>query len=311
MSASSTAQHLVLRDGRRLCYAIYGDSGGVPLVFLHGFPGSRQQAALVDKPAAALGVRLISFDRPGFGQSSPMPLRKIPDVASDVRQLADQLGIERFGVVGVSCGGAYALACGSLLSDRITRVTLVAGMGPMDLPRIRRGQAVALRMLFALARQHYRLPSMMLLADSVFLRRFPRLALRMLSSLLSGRDRELLDGNSGLRETFVESMAEAYNQGLNSALREAHLIAGPRGYALSDVRVPVDIYQGGQDRHVPPEMGRFLAEQLPCAELHYYPGDGHLSILLSSCTAWLQNTSESATRSNTPSAGWQFERRLA
>ena len=98
----------------------------------HGLPGSHVQASLLDKHARRAGVRLIAPDRPGFGGSPPAPDRTILSWTHDVQQLADHLGLARFGVLGISCGGAYALACAHELGERLHYTGLIAGMGPMD-----------------------------------------------------------------------------------------------------------------------------------------------------------------------------------
>jgi len=98
-------QSCALSDGRLLAYQCYGQVDGRPLYFFHGFPGSRLQAALLHEQALAAGVCLVAPDRPGFGRSTPDPQRTISGWSADVAQLADHLGHERFGVLGVSCGG--------------------------------------------------------------------------------------------------------------------------------------------------------------------------------------------------------------
>ena len=83
-----------------------------------------------------------------------------------MRQLADhRCSWSRFGVLGISCGGAYALACAHELRERLDYIGLVAGMGPMDVPAIRREQHPALKVLFGLARIHPRLVAPMLRMD--------------------------------------------------------------------------------------------------------------------------------------------------
>lgn len=271
---------LRLADGRRLAWRCYGRAGGRPLMFFHGFPGCRLQAALVHETAAAAGVELIAVERPGFGRSDFAPGRTVLSWADDVAQLADHLGLARFGVVGVSCGGAYALACARQLAARLDYVGLVAGMGPMDLPPIRVGQLPLLRLLFAAARLHPGLAAPLLLPDALMFRRAPERALSALSSMLTAPDQRLLTSDATVRSQFAASLAEAYTGGLRGALHEAHLIARPRGFELADITLPVHVYQGGADRHVPPAMGRHLATTLPAGRLRIYPEEGHLSILV-------------------------------
>ena len=149
-----------------------------------------------------------------------------------------------------------------------------------DLPAIRAGQLPALKLLFCLARAHPWLAGTLLLADAGLFRRNPAKALDALASLLAEPDRRLLAENPPLRERFAASFVEAYRQGIGGAMTEAAVIARPRGFRLEDIAIPVHVYQGGLDRHVPPTMGRHIAQALPQGRLRFYPDEGHLSIVV-------------------------------
>jgi pimeloyl-ACP methyl ester carboxylesterase len=271
---------LLLADGRELSYRFYGEPAGRPLHVFHGLPGSRTQAALLHEAALANGVCLVAADRPGFGRSTPHATRSFLSWAGDVQALADHLGHARFGVLGISCGGPYALACAHKMPARLDYVGLLAGIGPMDVPEIRRGQMPFLKVLFGLARVHPWLAAPVLLPDALMFRRNPERAVRVLASMLTPPDRAIVQQDHGVREAFAASLAEAYRQGIGGAMREAHLIANPRGYALEDIRVPVHLYQAGVDGNVPPAMGRYMAQRLPQGHLREYPAEGHLSVVI-------------------------------
>lgn len=271
-------QSLRLPDGRLVAYRIYGWATGEPVYFFHGFPGSRLQAALLHGPATRLGVALVAFDRPGFGRSGPARAPHIDDVIADVDHLADHLGHRRFGVVGASCGGPYALAAARLLPHRVQAVGLLAGMGPMNRPELRAGQLPLLRALFGLARWHLALASPMLGLDRALFRSHADRAVRVLSSMLTAPDRLLLESDALVRHAFGADLAEAYRQGIGGALAEARRIARHSAVSLRGIDVPVHLFQGGHDRHVPPAMARFMAARLPRARLHFCPDEGHLSV---------------------------------
>ena len=116
-----------LPDGRRLAYAQWGDLLGMPVFYCHGFPGSRLEAHLGDAAARRLGIRLIAPDRPGFGESTLQPHRRLSDWPDDLIALADSLELDRFHLLGVSGGGPYALACGQLIGARIALDSFVVG----------------------------------------------------------------------------------------------------------------------------------------------------------------------------------------
>lgn len=226
------------------------------------------------------GVCLVAADRPGFGRSTHHPGRTISGFADDIRQLADHLEQPKFDVLGVSCGGPYALAAAELLPDRVGRVVLMAGMGPMVDPALRREQLPFLRLLFALSRLHSRLAWPLLALDRRMFLGNPAKALRMVSALLAPADRLVLSDFPQVAADFAESLAQAYEHGLAGALAEAALIARPHGVTLSRVTQPVLILQSGQDRHVPAAMGRHLAREITNAHLEMCPEEGHLSIVV-------------------------------
>lgn len=271
---------LTLSDGRILAYQRYGDPRGHPLYVFHGFPGCRLQASLLNSPALAAGVCLIAADRPGFGRSSPAPDRTILGWAEDVRQLADALDHASFGVVGISCGGPYALACAHQLPERVRYAGLLAGIGPMDIPATRREQLPALKVLFGLARVHPILASPFLALDWLMFRHDAEKALHTLAKMLTEPDQAMLAADPELAHRFGDSLAEAYRQGIAGAMTEAALIATPRGFNLEDITIPVHLYQGGIDRHVPVSMAQHMSVRIPRTELRLYSEEGHFSIVI-------------------------------
>src|SRR5438067_1645721 len=125
LEEKGSAHEVILRDGRRLGFAEYGDGQGEPAFYFHGWPSSRLEAAPADPLAREFGVRLIATDRPGHGLSDFKPRRRLEDWPTDVEELADKLGIEKFAVIGNSGGAPYAVACGAKLPPRITRILIL------------------------------------------------------------------------------------------------------------------------------------------------------------------------------------------
>ncbi len=142
---------LRLADGRQLGYAEYGRPDGIPVFYFHGFPGSRLEARLLHASAARAGVRIIAPDRPGCGLSTYQPRRSLLDWPADVAALADALALSSFGVVGISGGGPYALACAWQLPDRLTSVTLISSLGPLDETGAVQGMGLSDRIFLSLA----------------------------------------------------------------------------------------------------------------------------------------------------------------
>ncbi len=124
-------EHQVLtRDGRTLLVLERGDPDGQPVLVHNGTPNSRLMFDRDVARARARGVRLISYDRPGHGGSSPHPGRTVADCAGDVRTIAAAMEIERVGVWGISGGGPHALACAALLPDLVPAVAVLASIAP-------------------------------------------------------------------------------------------------------------------------------------------------------------------------------------
>ena len=120
-----------LRDGRRIGFAEYGPPQGRPVLWFHGTPGARRQIPPTARSAAAeRNVRIVALERPGVGASSPHPYDSVLDWADDVEQCVDHLGPDRFGIVGLSRGGPYVLACAHELTDRTVAAGVIGGVAP-------------------------------------------------------------------------------------------------------------------------------------------------------------------------------------
>ncbi|MGH2633431.1 MAG: alpha/beta fold hydrolase [Tepidiformaceae bacterium] len=265
-------QVLKLGDGRLLGYTEYGDPGGAPVVYFHGWPGSRLEAAPWDPAAKAGHVRLIAFDRPGYGLSDFQPGRTISDWPADVAECADMLGLGDFAVAGYSGGGPYALACGLSLASRVTRVAVVSS--PVDVPSaaLLAGMSRGNRTITAFARRcPWALP-VPLGALALVVRHFPGLT----TGGIPKADRALFETVPGLRAALLGSQREAFRHGVKGAAEDGALLVRPWALCLPDIRTRVLLWHGEADTSVPPAMGEYLAAQLPNCTAQFVPGAGHL-----------------------------------
>src|SRR6188474_375858 len=119
-----------LQGGGVLAFEEYGDRSGMPVIFCHGWPSSRTMAQLADEPARALGVRIISPDRPGISGSSMQLDRKLSDWPRVVDRLVDDLGIGEFRILAVSGGAPYAYATAVAMPERVRAIAVVGGVIP-------------------------------------------------------------------------------------------------------------------------------------------------------------------------------------
>lgn len=262
-----------LRDGRWLGYAESGAPAGRPVLFFHGL-GTTRVICPPDDAARTLGIRLIAPDRPGIGLSEARPGRRLLDWPDDVAQLADQLGLGRFAVVGWSGGGPYALACGYALADRVSSVALVSAPAPLagaiDPDYLRRFDRQA-------ARAAGRAPWLIRLALWHWGRAQRRDATRFFEESVAemcDADQEVLS-EPALRGRMIANSEELFRQGGRGLYDEALVLARPWGFDLERISVPVEIWHGERDQTVPLAMARHLARVIPGARLTMYGDEGH------------------------------------
>jgi pimeloyl-ACP methyl ester carboxylesterase len=268
---------VTMPDGRELAYEEYGDPDGTPVLSFHGGLSSRLDAAPGHEAARELGIRLISPDRPGIGRSTFQPGRRLLDWPGDVATLVDAIGIERFAVMGWSCGGPYAAVCGARLGDRVTRAALLSSAIPLDLFGTTKGLTSDDRILLWLTRRAAWVASLLMrvtIGDASearlygeIRRSFPRV------------DREALD-ERGSPSAAVAFVKESMRQGTQGSLQDYRIFGDPWGFALEEVTPPVHIWEGTEDHTGPPEYREFLRSHLPHAELTLVPHEGHLSLLM-------------------------------
>ena len=270
---------LTTPDGRSLDHVVEGE--GPLVVSLHGTPsGHRLRPALV-AAAAEAGVRVASYARPGYAGSTRLPGRTVADCVGDVLALADALGAERFAVVGASGGGPHALACGALAADRCAAVATVAGVGPWQMAGLEflAGMGEGNEVEFGAAVEGEQ-PLRVVIGPwrEQMLAGGTQGTYDALVTVLSPPDREVF--STDFAEDFHRGVQTSLRDGVDGWVDDDLAFVRPWGFALDDVRVPVHLWQGGQDLMVPPAHGRWLAEHLPTCTPHLLPDDGHLTLLL-------------------------------
>lgn len=277
MGVAIRERELQLPDGRRLAWREWGEQAAAPLLFFHGTPGSRFTLQPDDPLVAALELRVVVPDRPGYGRSDPAPQRTLSSWARDVEAIADTLGLSRFAVAGVSGGGPHALACAALLPERVSLALLLACPAPLDSLASLDGLAFGNRLGAWLDRRSPRLLTKLIELNAGAFVRDQDGFMRSLAQHMPAPDRRLLDTPS-FRAALVADLAEAYRQGAAGQLADARLVLTSRSwdFALSDVRVPVRLWQGELDRLSTPSMAASLERLLPGASLTLIEGAGHL-----------------------------------
>jgi len=263
---------LRLPDGRRLGYAEYGITAGLPVLFFHGAPGSRRSIfGDMAESAARHGMRLIVPDRPGYGLSDPASGRSVRDWTTDMLALTNALGIDRFKLIGFSMGSLYALACAQAQPSQVERVAIAGGLAPMDVVGVSTGMSATARSLYDLARSD---PS----------------ALRQIMTPLAGSATDLLAAMAASmpivdqmllathRQWFEADFSESLRSGIEGIACDFVLAAGEWTFPLTEIRATVDLWLGMEDCNTPPAMTHHLVSVLPHSQLFELSGEGHFCI---------------------------------
>jgi pimeloyl-ACP methyl ester carboxylesterase len=279
VTAFTTERTLVLSDGRRLGAAEYGDPAGPPLLYQHGVPGSRLDVSIGADEAARRGVRLIALDRPGIGLSDFRPGYRLTDWPSDVVQAADQLGLERFAVLGHSAGVAFTLACAAITPERLTRCGVVSGAAPADRPEVRAGMSAGNRFSYFVGGKLPWLSHLQFSLMARVMRGNPAGAMRQMQRIARGADKAFLQNHPEFIAAMAASSRESFCQGSEGVEWQFGLMTKPWGFRLEEIAVPVRLWHGEADGNAPLAMGRYLAQTIPNCQAHFLPGEGHLSAL--------------------------------
>jgi pimeloyl-ACP methyl ester carboxylesterase len=263
-------------DGRTLAFVERGAADGMPVLVCHGTPGSRLTRHPDPEMYERHGVRMVAYDRPGYGLSDPHQGRSVADAAADIAAIADELGFERFVVVGGSGGAPHALACGALLGDRVVRVGALVTPAPSDSPDFdfftdlaeinvkEFGAALEGREAIEAHLQPY--------VDE--LHGNPEAVVEEISSELPDRDRAIL-AREDVREVLIDSFVEAVRQGARGWADDDLAFAKPWGFDLEQVEVETRLWQGELDVLAPRSHGEYVARRLPNARFEVLEGGGH------------------------------------
>ena len=277
---TTTDHDLQLADGRVLRYQIAGTAHGDTVVLLHGALGSRLVHGSLSAAAADAGIRLVSYDRPGYGGSTPNPGRTVVAAAGDVAAIADQLGADRLAVWGTSAGGPFALACAALLPDRVAAAAAVAPLAPYQAPALDwfAGMAddVAQMHRLAVAGRDALQQAMPQLAEALTSTNLARFV-EFSSPTLPAPDQAIL--NTDAAAHLFANLREGLAPGPEGGIEDELALVAPWQVDLAGVRVPVSLWSGEQDTDTPAGHARRLATAIPGAELRLFPEEGHLSLV--------------------------------
>lgn len=285
------AEHeVVMVDGRRLAVEVSGAPDGSAVFLLHGTPGSRSGPKPRSGILYRLGIRLISYDRPGYGGSTRDPGRTVADAAHDVSAIADQLGIGRFSVVGRSGGGPHALACAALLPHRVLRTAVLVGLAPSN--------AAGLNWFDGMAASNVREYSnadadQKMLMERLRLRaekttRDPESLLHAVRDQMAEPDRRVVESVT-FRRLLSQTYAEAVREGPYGWIDDVLAFRRDWEFTPAQITGPVLLWHGKDDTFSPIKHTWWLARQIPQAHVQVQTYTAHFGAVevLPKILAWL------------------------
>jgi pimeloyl-ACP methyl ester carboxylesterase len=289
--AADRDHDVTTRDGRTLRVLDVGAADGPVVVAHHGTPSGRLLYRAEVDSAVGRGLRLIAYDRPGYGASTPAPGRKAVDAAADVATILDALGVDRFATYGGSGGGPHALACAAVLPDRCVAAVTLAGVAPADAPGLDwlAGMGEGNHAEVAAAREGRERLTEFCRADAAQITGAqPEDLVDAMRPHLSDVDARALTGE--LAAHMLASVTEALRPGVEGWVDDDFAFLAPWGFDPASVRVPVLIWQGRHDLMVPADHGRWLRANVAGAEGEVLEDEGHLTLMVNrigDVHAWL------------------------
>lgn len=281
-------------DGRSLRTAVTGPEDGLAVLWNTGNPGAFL-SPIDEETAAAEKIRVVTYDRPGYGRSTPKPGRRVVDSPADAEVVLDAWDVEECASAGISGGGAHALASAALLPGRVLCVAVLSGAAPTDAEGLdftdgltatnvaastERGDIDRATELEEMEPERQRI-----LAD-------PRSALQFYAAEMPEADREVLRTQPRIETHVAEGMREAVVVSSEGWLDDSFAYAEPWGFDPASISVPVSVWHGRDDTASPIAHGQWLARRIEGAELRVLNG-GHYAplVALPEVWAWLRDRS--------------------
>jgi pimeloyl-ACP methyl ester carboxylesterase len=271
---------LVLEDGRMLEILCSGVSSGVPLVYHAGTPSAAAVMPDLERSARTLGLRVISWSRPGYSSSTRKAGRTVADVVADTLCVLDHLRLDKFVSLGWSGGGPHALACAALAPERCAASATIACVAPYT--------ATGLEWLEGMSQENVAEFGATAQGE-VALRAYLEAERTILTDVTGQQIADALRGHVSVvdataltgqfADAFAAMVRRSLSTGVDGWLDDDLAFVKPWGFDLSEISVPAFLWQGGEDRMVPFAHGEWLVRNVAGATSRLDRGAGHISIV--------------------------------
>jgi pimeloyl-ACP methyl ester carboxylesterase len=292
---------ITLIDRRALMLRHYGDESGVPVLMLHGTPGSRYKFSSTHEHALKNKLHIIAPDRWDYGGSDAPDTPTLARYADEIADVMARIGIQRFAVAGISGGGPYAAAIASRLPDRVTAAALVSPVGLVS-DSIAAGEVDLFhRFCFTTLATSPKLVGAIFATYAAAVRRAPGLACRMTTLRAPSADQAIMrdcETSARLLATFEEGLRRSSRGPAIDLALFRELVS----IDLSCATMPSRIWIGLHDTNVPVAAAKRLAAKLPNAQLTELSEDGHLWVAhhYDEILAWIAAASLAGTHAAAP-----------
>jgi pimeloyl-ACP methyl ester carboxylesterase len=277
IGSKQSSEQIQLADGRTLGFAEYGDPSGRVVFFLHGQPGNRLFHPDPEITRIA-GIHLVVPDRPGYGLSTYDPQRTLLDWPQDLLQLAHHLSADPFGLIGFSGGGPYALACGTVIPEKISRLLLISSAPPVFDRSLRKKMPFLIHLNYWLLHLSPKLFNLSFKMYWKQARKNPHQFINMAKAQSSRPDRILLE-----KRATAQMLLACWQENLRvesiGYAKDAEILFSDWGFDLDKISTEVWLWWGEQDHNTPASVQESIASQLPNAKILRQANAGHFGFL--------------------------------
>ncbi|MFI9827325.1 alpha/beta fold hydrolase [Streptomyces sp. NPDC051913] len=290
------------RDGRELVFDSWGDPQGHPVFLLHGTPGSHQGPRPRSMVLYQLGIHLIAYDRPGYGGSTRKLGRTVVDAAEDVEDIADELGLDEFSVVGRSGGGPHALACAAKLPKRVQSAAVLVSLAPWDAEGLDwfEGMTESNVREYRNARENQQVLQSTLVQNADAMRDNPMAVLNDLDDEMPEVDRQIV-ADAGIRRMLHKNFEAAIEKTAYGWIDDALAFSRGWGFDPKEIAVPTLLWHGEKDVFSPVEHFNWLARRIKDATVVLQPSAAHFAAVpvLPQVLGWLRDQTEADAAATT------------